>query len=229
MGAHGLSPASVSVVIPVLNDARALACLLESLGQQPDEILVVDGGSRDRSQTVAAAAGVRLLTSAPGRGHQLGEGARAAQGDVLWLLHADTRLLAPVERYLALLRAQRGWGRFDVRLSPATPLLRLVALLMNRRSRLTRICTGDQGMFVHRDALARIGGVPDQPLMEDIEMSRRLRPVATFTALALPLETSARRWQERGVLRTILAMWWLRARYWAGAAPTDLVRDYYDR
>lgn len=217
------------MVIPVLDDAAALAALLAELGDAPDEILVVDGGSRDDSRAVAAAAGARVLRSPPGRGRQLAEGARGARGDILWLLHADSRLLAPAECYLTLLRGQRGWGRFAVRLSPGTPLLRLVAAMMNLRSRATRICTGDQGIFVHRQALARIGGIPEQPLMEDIELSRRLRRAAGFQALALPLQTSARRWHERGVLRTVLAMWWLRLRYWAGASPAALARDYYGR
>ena len=190
---------------------------------------MVDGGSRDRSAAIAAAAGARVLSSAPGRGRQLAAGVRSAAGEVLWLLHADSRLPLPVGQYLTILRRQSGWGRFDVRLRPATPLLELVARMMNLRSRLTRICTGDQGMFLHRDLLAGIGGLPEQPLMEDIELSRRLRAVATFAAPALALETSARRWHERGVLRTVVVMWWLRLRYWAGADPERLARRYYGR
>ena len=125
------------------------------------------------------------------------------------------------------LGAQYLWGRFDVRLAPSSPTLRLVAWMMNQRSRLTGICTGDQALFVRRDLFNQIGGYADIPLMEDIELSKRLRRISPPACIRQPLTTSSRRWQTRGVLRTIVLMWWLRLQYWAGVSPAKLVKKYY--
>ena len=125
------------------------------------------------------------------------------------------------------LGVQSLWGRFDVRLAPSSPTLRLVAWMMNQRSRLTGICTGDQALFVRRDLFNQIGGYADIPLMEDIELSKRLKRISPPACIRQPLTTSSRRWQTRGVLRTIGLMWWLRLQYWAGVSPAKLVKKYY--
>lgn len=226
-------PPALSVVIPVRNDAASLAALLDELtgsGGTVPEIVVVDGGSADESAVVARRAGVRVLDTSPGRGHQLAVGCAAASGRWLWLLHADSRNVLPALEHLRRLVNEASgscWGRFDVVLEPDSMGLTLVARAMAWRSRLTGICTGDQGMFVRRDALERIGGVPAQPLMEDVELSRRLKALAQPLCPRIALTTSSRRWQRDGLLRTILRMWWFRLRYWLGADPELLARSYY--
>ena len=228
----------ISVVVPVLDDAAALAALLGDLKGSGLEIVVADGGSRDGSAALVARLGARLISCPPGRGRQLDEGVKAAGGDWLWFLHADSRVSAAVLAEIAGLVSQPpGWGRFDVQLDgeqigngcswPAKALLRMVAALMNRRSALTGICTGDQGIFVHRALLDAVAGMPRQPLMEDIELSRRLRRLARPRCLRGPLRASARRWLSRGPVRTILSMWAFRLRYMLGASPERLAREYY--
>jgi rSAM/selenodomain-associated transferase 2 len=228
----------LSVVVPVLNDAAALARLLGELEppSHPEmEVIVVDGGSSDGPAAVAAAAGVRLLQAPRGRGNQLAWGAEAAAGSWLWFLHADSRDVAAALRHmlarpasLAWRPGQRGgWGRFDVTFDEHTGSLAVVAALMRLRSRATGICTGDQGIFVHRRLLTAAGGVPRQSLMEDVELSRRLKRLAAPEARTETITTSARRWRDGGVLRTIVAMWGFRLRYWLGADPERLAREYY--
>ncbi|MFU8815753.1 MAG: TIGR04283 family arsenosugar biosynthesis glycosyltransferase [Pseudomonadales bacterium] len=219
----------MSVVIPVRDDARPLAALLAKLRDAASadlEVIVVDGGSRDGSDVVAGRGGAALLRSPPGRGFQLAAGAAAARGAWIWMLHADAD---PSPEALAHLRGradEAAWGRFAVRFDGA-PRMALVAVAMNARSCLTGICTGDQGIFVHRDLLARAGGVPRQSLMEDIELCRRLKRLARPECRQEIVGTSARRWQRRGTLRTIIAMWRFRLRYWLGADPEQLAREYY--
>ncbi|MCY3793602.1 MAG: TIGR04283 family arsenosugar biosynthesis glycosyltransferase [Gammaproteobacteria bacterium] len=222
-------PSSVSVVVPVLNDAPALRTLLGALDGADLEVIVVDGGSRDGSAEVAERTGARVIQSAASRGLQLDIGHRAAAGDWVWMLHADA---APSPANLAEAASwpskPPGWGCFGVRLDGAAPL-KLVAWLMNRRSALTGICTGDQGLFAHRQLLDAIGGVPRQPLMEDVELSKRLRRLAPPSRAATQLSASGRRWQRHGAAQTIAIMWWLRARYALGASADDLYRRYYGR
>jgi len=154
-------------------------------------------------------------------------GAQAARGTVLWFLHADT-LAPPDADHLLLAALDRGavWGRFDVRLSGRQPLLRVVERLMNLRSCLSSIATGDQGIFVRRAAFDATGGFPDQPLMEDIALSARLKQIGKPVCLRPPLITSSRRWESRGILRTILLMWRLRLLYALGADPARLAQLY---
>ncbi len=218
----------ITAVIPVLDDAERLARLLKALEHWEGlEIVVVDGGSYDDPQAVCRRFGARCLASARGRGGQLRLGAAAARGDWLWFLHADAEVTPELATPLVEAVGNAGWGRFDVRLSGTSPMLRVVAFLMNWRSRLTGICTGDQGIFVSRELLEAVGGVPDQPLMEDIELSRRLRRHARPRRVAARLGSSGRRWEEAGVWRTVFSMWWLRLRYFFGARPEDLYRRYY--
>lgn len=224
----------LSVVIPVRNDAAALAGLLDELaraGLPGLEILVVDGGSDDGSEEAARRCGARVIRTSPGRGHQLAAGCTASAGRWLWLLHADSRDVLPALRYLQDLGREnhdRGcWGRFEVAFEPSSPGLAVVALAMAWRSRLTGICTGDQGVFVRRDVLEHIGGVPAQPLMEDVELTRRLKRQARPLCPRIALTTSSRRWQRDGLVRTIVRMWGFRLRYWLGADPEQLARSYY--
>ncbi len=224
----------ISVVVPVLNDAAALERLLDNLDAAAAEagcsleVVVVDGGSRDAPQAVCGGRASCVMLGLASRGAQLACGVAASREDWIWLLHADSGIDASSLRYLLDLE-EPGWGRFDVVLAgrSPSPLLRLVASLMNLRSRWTGICTGDQGMFVHRSLLAQAGGVPEQPLMEDIELSRRLKRIRAPLIPPISVASSARRWEKEGPLRTIALMWWLRLRYWLGVAPERLAQEYY--
>ncbi len=225
-------PPELSVIIPVLNDAAALQRVLSSLQSLCPvdlslQIIVVDGGSTDGSAAVAEAVADQVLCSAPGRARQLQRGVDQARAPLLWLLHADSGLDSRHLEALAGLREQLVWGRFDVRLDTDARWARCISWFMNHRSCLTGICTGDQGIFVSRSLLGRIGGIPQQALMEDVELSRRLKRERRPLCLQHPLETSARRWRRHGIGRTVLLMWWLRLRYFLGADPADLHRTYY--
>lgn len=222
---------SLSIIIPVLNEISQLPAALEALAplQLRDvEILVVDGGSKDGSVGVAIGAGVKLLRTRAGRARQMNVGAAAARGDLLLFLHADTRLPDDAVEAIsaALADRRRVWGRFDVRIAGGGPVLWLTANLMNLRSRLTSIATGDQAIFVTRRAFHSVGGFPHQPLMEDIELSRRLSRISRPACLRRRVETSGRRWQTRGVWRTILLMWRLRWNYWRGTPAEELAQEY---
>ena len=220
----------LSIVMPALNEAAGIAPLLmalQPLRARGVEIVLADGGSTDG--TVQQAAPWVDAVVAPGRGRavQMNAGAAAASADRLLFLHADTRLppLADVQVVQAL-AAGACWGRFDVRIDGRPPMLRVVAALMNLRSRLSGIATGDQAIFVSRAAFVQVGGYPVQPLMEDIELSRRLKRLGRPACLRTQVCTSGRRWEQRGVWRTIFLMWWLRWRYWRGEPAARLAQAY---
>jgi rSAM/selenodomain-associated transferase 2 len=222
---------SLSIIVPVLNEAAVIVIALEALAplrERGAEVIVVDGGSADRTAALAKPLADSLITSACGRAVQMNAGAAVARGDVLLFLHADTRLSPDAERLIpeGLLQSGRAWGRFDVSIEGRHPLLRVVATSMNARSRLTGIATGDQAMFMTRKAFTGVGGFPDIALMEDIELSRRLKRISPPLRLRARVTTSSRRWENRGVLRTILLMWRLRLAYFFGASPDDLARRY---
>lgn len=224
----------LSIIVPTLNEAEGIVAMLESLREmrgRGHEVIVVDGGSSDGTANLAAGLADRLLVASAGRASQMNAGARAAAGDVLLFLHADSRLPGAADRLVlqGLAAGGAAWGRFDVRIASAHPLLRLVETMMNLRSRLTRICTGDQGIFVRREAFDAVGGYPVQALMEDIAISARLRRLSAPLCLRQRCLTSARRWESQGVLRTIILMWWLRLQYALGVAPARLARDYGTR
>jgi rSAM/selenodomain-associated transferase 2 len=222
----------LSVVVPTLNEESQIAATLDA-ARQPGvhEIIVVDGGSRDATERIAVSLADRFLLGPRGRASQMNAGARAATGDVLLFLHADTVLpagsAAAIEAGMA--EASAVGGRFDVLLEPSTPLLRLVAALMNLRSRLSGIATGDQAIFVRRDVFERLGGFAEMPLMEDIDFSRRLKRAGSIACLRQRVSTSSRRWLVDGPIRTILRMWTLRFLYFAGVSPARLRRAYADR
>lgn len=192
------------------------------------EVIVVDGGSSDDSAAIAECFGCVVVGSPRGRARQMNAGAALARGDVMLFLHADTRLPdgAPVLVAGALADGRYEWGRFDVRIEGVGGTLRVVAWMMNGRSRLTGIATGDQAMFVTRRAFTEVGGFPDQPLMEDVELSKRLGKISRPACIRERVITSARRWQARGAWRTILLMWRLRFDYWRGVPPGVLAEAY---
>ena len=220
----------LSVIVPVLDEAAGIAATLQALAPlraSGHEVIVVDGGSQDGTPALAAPLADAVLSSEPGRALQMNAGAAAARGEVLLFLHADT--LLPPGADASLLQALRGgarWGRFDVRISGRHPLLPLVATLMNVRSRLTGIATGDQAIFVQAALFRQLGGYAAQPLMEDIEISHRLRRIGPPACLHERVLTSGRRWETRGLWRTVFLMWRLRWRYWRGTAPETLARAY---
>jgi rSAM/selenodomain-associated transferase 2 len=227
----GVGVPRLSIVIPCLNEAGRLPLLLDDLAplrRLGHEIIVVDGGSGDGTPEQAASGADRVLVSAAGRARQMNVGAAAARGDALWFVHADSRVAECVpDAVLAALAAGHRWGRCRVSLSGGGVLLSLTASLMNLRSCLTGIATGDQGIFVTRSAFDAVGGYEDIPLMEDIALSRALKRVSGRPAcVRARLVTSIRRWEQRGVWRTVFLMWSLRLAYWLGVDPVRLARHY---
>lgn len=222
---------TLSIIIPTLNEAERLPRLLASLSPlrtRGTEVIVVDGGSGDESLS-RAQRGADCVMSAPrGRARQMNAGAAAAHGTILLFLHADMDLPVDADHLIAhgVERSDRCWGRFDVRIEGRPWMLRVIATSMNWRSRLTGIATGDQGIFVTRDAFQRVGGFRDQPLMEDIALSAALRRLSRPVCLSGPAVTSGRRWESRGVWRTIFLMWRLRWQYWRGVSPERLAASY---
>ncbi|HKS62703.1 MAG TPA: TIGR04283 family arsenosugar biosynthesis glycosyltransferase [Xanthobacteraceae bacterium] len=222
---------SLSIVIPVLDEATTIVAALEAIAPLRaggSEVIVVDGGSGDDSAALARPLADFVITSTRGRAAQMNAGAALARGDVLLFLHADTRLPDGADRLVlaGLRRSKRAWGRFDVTIEGRHRALPLVAAAMNWRSRLTGIATGDQAMFVTREAFDSVGGFPDIVLMEDITLARNLKRVSRPLCLSARVTTSGRRWEQRGVVRTIALMWRLRLAYFFGAKPDELARRY---
>jgi rSAM/selenodomain-associated transferase 2 len=217
-------------VLPALNEAAGIAATLQAL--QPlrlrgVQLVLADGGSHDGTAQLAGPLVDAVVAAPRGRAAQMNAGAAAARGSVLLFLHADTRLPAGADAAVLQAIAQGAcWGRFDVRIEGRPWMLRVVAALMNLRSRATGIATGDQAMFMTRAAFDGIGGFPLQPLMEDIEASRRLKRLGPPACLRARVVTSGRRWEQRGVWPTIVLMWRLRWRYWRGEPADSLARAY---
>jgi rSAM/selenodomain-associated transferase 2 len=200
---------------------------LQHLRQQGHEVILVDGGSEPPPDQSLKAYVDQLLVSEPGRAQQMNHGAAVAAGDLFWFLHADTQIKVDSERsMLTQPVSELLWGRYDIRLTGSHLLLRVVERMMNWRSRVSGIATGDQGIFIHRVLFNKVGGYPLQPLMEDVEISKRLKRYATPCCLPQKLITSSRRWESAGVLTTILFMWGLRLAYWLGVSPQRLASLY---
>jgi|SRR5579862_2690912 len=219
----------LTIIVPVLNEAAIVAGALRALAPmraRGAEVIVVDSGSRDGTAQLARPFADRVLGVARGRGAPLNAGAALGSGDVLVFLHADTALPENADRLVAAALTRRAWGRFDVRIAGRHPLLAVVARMINWRSRLTGIATGDQAIFVTREAFMAVGGFPDLPLMEDIAISRRLKRICRPYCIGTPVVTSGRRWETNGVWRTILLMWRLRLGYYLGVAPAALAARY---
>jgi rSAM/selenodomain-associated transferase 2 len=221
----------LSVIVPALDEGERIAATLDALANLRAlgvEVIVVDGGSRDATVQRARLRADRVIPAARGRASQMNAGAEKATGDVLLFLHADTRLPSDADHVVlnALERSGRTWGRFDVKIEGRNPLLAVVGALMNLRSRLTGIATGDQAIFVKRDTFQAVGGFPAIELMEDIALCKRLKRVGRPHCLRQRVVTSGRRWEEGGVIRTMVLMWRLRLAYFFGADPAELARQY---
>lgn len=225
-----VSATAVSIVMPVLDEGPGLVDALAALQrfrQAGAEIVVVDGGSGDDSIAPVRPLADRIVVAARGRGRQMNTGAAVAHGRILLFLHADTRLPSTaIDAVLAAAAGGAQWGRFDVRIDGALAGLRLVAFMMNWRSRLTGIATGDQAIFAAREAFFLAGGFPEIALMEDVVFSRKMRRRSPPACLRDKVETSGRRWRKHGLLRTIFLMWRLRLRFFFGADPDVLARAY---
>lgn len=221
----------LSIIIPVLDEERAIRGTIEDLARiRPHEVIVVDGGSTDGTAQAVRQSAARLATSGKGRAAQMNRGARQAEGDVLLFLHADTRLPDTAHHDIrdCLEDPRCVGGRFDIRLDSQRPLLRLVGRLISLRSRLTRVATGDQALFVRRAVFERLGGFPEIPIMEDVAFSRALKKEGRIACLGSRVVSSARRWERNGPVRTILLMWTLKLLYLAGVSPPRLKRLYDD-
>lgn len=223
----------IAIVVPVFNEALALPRLVAHLAvlneatNQDFELVFADGGSTDSTVALIEKAGLRVITSPKGRAWQMNAGASQTTGDVLLFLHADTKLpMNALAEIKSNLTGNICWGRFDVRIAGKPWMLAVVARMMNWRSRLTGIATGDQAMFMTRKAFQTIGGFPEQALMEDVEASKRLCQLSRPACIATPVITSGRRWETRGVWTTIVLMWRLRWAYWRGQNPQKLAALY---
>ena len=218
------------IIMPTLNEAAGIGVALQALAPlraRGAQVIVADGGSSDNTVALARACGAQVIQAPPGRALQMNAGARLATGDTLLFLHADTLLPDNADALIAQALATGAcWGRFDVRITGHSPALRVIAACMNLRSRCSGIATGDQAMFMTRAAFAAVGSFAEQPLMEDIALSRRLLGVSRPACLRARVTTSGRRWESRGVWRTVLLMWRLRYAYWRGAAPERLAELY---
>lgn len=222
---------NLSIIIPAQNEAEQIAqslAPLQSFRARGAEVIVVDGGSTDQTVSQSEPLSDRVVISPKGRATQMNAGATVARGGVLLFVHADSILPKNADLLIAsAIESGQTWGRFDVSIRGTHFMLPIVAWFMNRRSRLSGISTGDQGLFVTRHAFDRVGGFPPQPLMEDVEICKRLRKLTPPACLSARMSTSGRRWEKNGVWRTIFLMWKLRFQYWRGANPDELYGIYY--
>lgn len=223
--------ASIGVVVPVLNESAILAACLERLQRLgADAAILVDGGSSDGSEALLRASGMRWTHTSPGRARQMNTGASMLDSDIILFLHADTIIDSSHLEVIRLAMADPAivGGRFDIHLEGRHPGLRLISTLINLRSRLSRISTGDQAIFARRRIFEDMGGFANMPLMEDVEFGRRLKRRGHIACLRNKISTSGRRWEQHGIVRTVLLMWWLRLRFWLGTDPDVLARSYRD-
>ena len=222
----------LSIVIPALNEADHISTTLaplQAMRSRGVEIILVDGGSIDATKQLAASLVDRVIDSERGRAKQMNAGAKAATGEALLFLHADSTAPNDADQLIlhSLQSTSRTWGRFDVSITGQHFFLPVVAWCMNLRSRWTGIATGDQGLFMTADAFAAAGGYADIPLMEDVAMSVVLKKISPPLCLKQKITTSGRRWEKHGVWRTIFLMWRIRLGYFLGADPVALHRAYH--
>ncbi len=219
-----------TIVIPILNEETKIqACLMQLQGFRVKgiEVIVVDGGSVDKTPQLVEGLCDQFVSAVPCRAVQMNAGARQARGEIILFLHVDTQL---PEDFLEIINSietdNHCWGRFDVKLSGKRHAFRVIEWMMNLRSRLTGIATGDQVIFMTQKIYRTVGGFPEIALMEDIAMSRKLRKIHSPLCLRQRVTTSSRRWEKHGIASTIIKMWWLRFSYFMGIDPARLAKQY---
>lgn len=219
----------ISIIIPVLNEEKNIHRFLSSLTQYKDrghEIILVDGGSTDNTTSIAEPMVTHCITSEAGRAKQMNTGAKTSKGDILLFLHADTLLPNNADLFIQESLTDKQWGRFNVQLTSDHFAFRVIEYMINLRSRITGIATGDQALFITKDTFNRVGCYPDIKLMEDICISKNLLKHSRPACLKQKVITSSRRWEKHGILRTVFLMWSLRLRFFLGANPEDLAAEY---
>ena len=219
----------VSIIIPVLNEEASIKDLLHQLQtyrQQGHEVIVVDGGSNDNTCSISKPLSDKVITSESGRALQMNNGAAHSENDILWFLHADTLISDKAIEKIQQALNKNDWGRFNIKLSGSNILFRVIEKMMNVRSCLTGIVTGDQGIFVKKHVFNAVNGYPNIPLMEDIEISKKLKLISRPICIKEILTTSSRRWEEKGILSTVLLMWKFRLYYWLGVSADKLAAQY---
>jgi len=222
----------VSIIIPVLNEEECIEIFLKHLQKfrEESEIILVDGGSEDRTTDIASKFDyITIVSSGRGRARQMNTGAKVANGDILLFLHADTYLPEnAMNAVKEIIAGNADGGCFSLKIDSSRLPLRIASQLITRRTKITHIATGDQTIFVRRKIFDELGGYADIPLMEDLDFTRRLKKIGTFVELDLQVFTSARRWEKWGVYKTILLMWSLRILYYIGVPPERLAQFYRD-
>ena len=219
----------VSIIIPVLNEEKSIKALLQQLQiyrEQGHEVIVVDGGSHDKTVSISKPLVDKLLSSKPGRALQMNLGANQSNNEVLWFLHADTLIPNSAIEQIQNDLCKKDWGRFDIKLSGSNFLFRIIEVLINLRSCFFAIATGDQGIFVRRKIFDSIDGYKNIPLMEDVELSKNLKKLSRPVCIHKELITSSRRWEKKGILKTVFLMWRIRFLYWLGVPSSTLARLY---
>ena len=219
----------ISIIIPVLNEEQSVKALLQQLQiyrQQGHEVIVVDGGSHDETVSISKPLADKVIMSESGRARQMNKGVAESTNEVLWFLHADTSIPENVIETIQESLNKYEWGRFNIKLSGSNFLFRIIENMINIRSCLSCVATGDQGIFIKRNTFDSIGGYPEIPLMEDVALSKKLKTISQPACIKETLTTSSRRWEKKGIIKTILLMWYLRFLYWIGVTPAKLAKLY---
>ena len=221
----------ISIIIPVYNEKCRLPVLLQALSPliaDGHEIIVVDGGSTDQFILDSSLQDIAVLTTTKGRAMQMNKGAQQAKGDVFWFLHADSQLLHSPLQYIKSIGnlTEKQWGRFNISLDGHKGIYRIIEWMMNKRSAISGIATGDQGIFIHRQLFNDVGCFSSISIMEDIDISVKLKKISFPNIETLCLQTSSRRWEKRGAWRTIFLMWKMRWLFFIGVDPNSLVKLY---